>query len=120
MFNDTQDTRNLFIFDKDGLNPQNPVQNGRSGKPPGDERPGDEYFSISVEQILTMIAIEAASSRLLFRRAREKALAKAMAAVELFVFSFEHPESPEIKRELMAFQRYLQGLLRLRNNPVGF
>ena len=120
MFNDTHDTRNLFIFDKDGLNPQNSSQDERSGKPPGEECPGDEFFSISVEQILTMLAIEAAPSRLLFRRAREKALAKAMAAAELFICSFAHPECPETKRELMAFQRYLQGLLRLRDNPLGF
>lgn len=119
MFNDTQDNRNLFILDKDDLNPQNPAQRDHPAKPP-DECSGDEFFSISIEQILTMLAIEAAPSRLLFHRAREKALEKAMAAAEMFICSFTHPECPGIKRELIAYRRYLQRLLRLRNNQPGF
>ena len=119
MFTDTQRNRNLFILERDDLSPQNPAQCDHPAKPPG-EGPGDEFYSISIEQILTMLAIEAAPSRLLFRRAREKSLEKAMAAAELFICSFAHPGCPEIKRELMAYRRYLQGLLRLRNNQPGF
>ena len=52
MFNDTQDNRNLFILDKDDLNPQSPAQCDHPAKPPGEESPGKEFFSISIEQTI--------------------------------------------------------------------
>ena len=113
MCKDNLNNINPFFFVQEETCSQNETREKSSVKPPGGQSPEEEFFALSVEQVLVMLAIEAAPSRWLFRRARENALAKAMAAAELFIYSFAHPGTPETKRELTAYRRFLQRILRL-------
>ena len=81
--------------------------------PTGEDYPRDEYVAVSAEQRLTMIAIEAAGARWLWRRARKAAFETAMQKAELLIGDVVCPHYQGDKRELEFYRNYIRELLRL-------
>ena len=73
----------------------------------------EDFGSISLEQVFVMIAVQAAPSRLLWRRARQRAFDSAIKSAEFYFEAFSCANHPGNQRELLIYQRMLQNLLRL-------
>lgn len=81
--------------------------------PTGEDYPRVEYVAVSAEQRLTMIAIEAAGARWLWRKARKAAFEMAMQKAELLIGDVVCPHYQGDKRELEFYRNYIRELLRL-------
>ena len=73
----------------------------------------DDFGSISLEQVFVMITAQAAPSRLLWRKARQRAFDSAMKSAELYLEAFACADHPGNQKELRMYSRMLQNLLRL-------
>lgn len=74
----------------------------------------EDFGSISLEQVFVMIAAQAAPSRLLWRKARQRAFESAMKSAEFYLEAFACADHPGNQRELLLFRRMLQNMLRLQ------
>ena len=99
-----------FTFD-DGVRSIPIAQNEPT--PTGEDHPRIEYVAVSAEQRLTMIAIEAAGARWLWRRARKAAFETAMQKAELLIGNVVCPHYQGDKRDLEFYRNYIRALLRL-------
>ena len=101
---------NKFTFDND----DRPIPDDPKKQPlPDEDLSRDEYVAVSAEQRLTMIAIEAAGARWLWRRARKAAFEMAMQKAELLIGDVGCPHYQGDKRELEFYRNYIRELLRL-------
>ena len=73
----------------------------------------DDFGSISLEQVFVMIAVQATPSRLLWRKARQRAFDSAMKSAEFYLEVFSCADHQGNQRELLFYRRMLQNLLRL-------